>query len=132
MSINSHLSTCVGTQSPKYLEMAQGHISLSKTIRSSSHIDLWPLDSFGAPPPPTAPGDSCASSSLHRLPCFCSLYLSHLLLPPLVVVPRRPSIGCRMQGYTFTSENLVHNYLNTTKTLQYSCYILEFWSSALR
>jgi hypothetical protein len=32
MSINSHLSTCVGTQSPKYLEMAQGHISLS---------DMW-------------------------------------------------------------------------------------------
>jgi hypothetical protein len=29
MSINSHLSTCVGTQSPKYLEMTQGHISLS-------------------------------------------------------------------------------------------------------
>ncbi|NP_001142688.1 uncharacterized protein LOC100274989 [Zea mays] len=29
MGINSHLSTCVGTQSPKYLEMAQRHISLS-------------------------------------------------------------------------------------------------------
>jgi hypothetical protein len=29
MGINSHLSTCVGTQSPKHLEMAQGHISLS-------------------------------------------------------------------------------------------------------
>jgi hypothetical protein len=29
MSINSHLSTCVGTQSPKYLEMTQGHIYLS-------------------------------------------------------------------------------------------------------
>jgi hypothetical protein len=29
MDIDSHLSTCVGTQSPKYLEMAQGHISLS-------------------------------------------------------------------------------------------------------
>jgi hypothetical protein len=28
--MNSHLSTCVGTQSPKYLEMAQGHISLSQ------------------------------------------------------------------------------------------------------
>jgi hypothetical protein len=28
--MNSHLSTCVGTQSPKYLEMAQGHISLSR------------------------------------------------------------------------------------------------------
>jgi hypothetical protein len=27
--INSQLSTCVGTQSPKYIEMAQGHISLS-------------------------------------------------------------------------------------------------------
>jgi hypothetical protein len=25
------MTTCVGTQSPKYLEMAQGHISLSKT-----------------------------------------------------------------------------------------------------
>jgi hypothetical protein len=32
MSINSHLSTCVGTQSPKYLEMAQGHISLSASL----------------------------------------------------------------------------------------------------
>jgi hypothetical protein len=31
MYINSQLSTCVGTQSPKYIEMAQGHISLSLT-----------------------------------------------------------------------------------------------------
>jgi hypothetical protein len=29
MGIDSHLSTCVDTQSPKHLEMAQGHISLS-------------------------------------------------------------------------------------------------------
>jgi hypothetical protein len=29
MYINSHLGPCVCTQSPKYLEMAQGHISLS-------------------------------------------------------------------------------------------------------
>jgi len=29
MGTDSQLSTCVGTQSPKYLEMAQGHISLS-------------------------------------------------------------------------------------------------------
>jgi hypothetical protein len=29
MGIDSHLNTCVGTQSPKYLEMAQRHISLS-------------------------------------------------------------------------------------------------------
>jgi hypothetical protein len=28
---NSHLGPCVCTQSPKYLEMAQGHISLSRT-----------------------------------------------------------------------------------------------------
>jgi hypothetical protein len=35
MSINSHLSTCVGTQSPKYLEMAQG---------------TFPFQVFGAPP----------------------------------------------------------------------------------
>jgi hypothetical protein len=31
MGIDLHLSTCVDTQSPKYLEMAQGHISLSVT-----------------------------------------------------------------------------------------------------
>jgi hypothetical protein len=31
MGIDSHLSTCVCTQSPKYLEKAQGHISLSVT-----------------------------------------------------------------------------------------------------
>jgi hypothetical protein len=35
MGIDSHLSTCVGTQSPKYLEMAQRHISLSGTPSSS-------------------------------------------------------------------------------------------------
>jgi hypothetical protein len=35
MSINSHLSTCVGTQSPKYLEMTQGHISLSVSATTS-------------------------------------------------------------------------------------------------
>jgi hypothetical protein len=29
MGIDLHLSTCVVTQSPKYLEMTQGHISLS-------------------------------------------------------------------------------------------------------
>jgi hypothetical protein len=29
LSITLHKSTCVDTQSPKYLEMAQGHISLS-------------------------------------------------------------------------------------------------------
>jgi hypothetical protein len=34
MGIDLHLSTCVGTQSPKYLEMAQRHISLSDTDTS--------------------------------------------------------------------------------------------------
>jgi hypothetical protein len=42
MVINSHLSTCVGTQSPKYLEMAQGHISLSRipTADLLSRLDM--------------------------------------------------------------------------------------------
>jgi hypothetical protein len=43
MGIDSHLSPCVDTQSPKYLEMAQGHISLSMAlhnfIRDSSLAD---------------------------------------------------------------------------------------------
>jgi hypothetical protein len=38
MGIDLHLSTCVGTQSPKYLEMAQGHISLSAVRVSPSYI----------------------------------------------------------------------------------------------
>jgi transposase InsO family protein len=38
MGIDSHLSTCVGTQSPKYLEMAQGHISLS-TVDNGKQFD---------------------------------------------------------------------------------------------
>jgi hypothetical protein len=38
MGIDSHLSTCVDTQSPKYLEMAQRHISLSITPRG--HVKL--------------------------------------------------------------------------------------------
>jgi hypothetical protein len=36
MGIDSHLSTCAGTQSPKYLEMAQGHISLSRFIHTQA------------------------------------------------------------------------------------------------
>jgi hypothetical protein len=42
MGIDSHLSTCVGTQSPKYLEMAQGHISLSHA--------RWPMAEEAKPP----------------------------------------------------------------------------------
>jgi hypothetical protein len=34
MGIDSHWSTCVDVQSPKYLEMAQGHISLSNTQKT--------------------------------------------------------------------------------------------------
>jgi hypothetical protein len=45
MSINSHLSTCVGTQSPKYLEMAQGHISLSDDEPDSG----WDFSGLGNP-----------------------------------------------------------------------------------
>jgi hypothetical protein len=36
MGIDLHLSTCVDTQSPKYLEMAQGHISLSSPKATDS------------------------------------------------------------------------------------------------
>jgi hypothetical protein len=43
MSINSHLSTCVGTQSPKYLEMAQGHISLSISLYE---LHIYVFDEF--------------------------------------------------------------------------------------
>jgi hypothetical protein len=35
MSINSHLSTCVGTQSPKYLEMAQGTFPFQIRVRAT-------------------------------------------------------------------------------------------------
>jgi hypothetical protein len=50
MGIDSHLSTCVGTQSPKYLEMAQGHISLSTghctvhCLVSATSADHWGLE----------------------------------------------------------------------------------------
>jgi hypothetical protein len=35
MGIDLHLSTCVDTQSPKYLEMAQVHISLSLLLHEA-------------------------------------------------------------------------------------------------
>jgi ribonuclease HI len=44
MSINSHLSTCVGTQLPKYLEMAQGHISLSAVLKTDSQVISGHID----------------------------------------------------------------------------------------
>jgi hypothetical protein len=43
MGIDSHSSTCVGTQSPKYLEMAQGHISLSHYRRMQTKLLYSPL-----------------------------------------------------------------------------------------
>jgi hypothetical protein len=39
MGIDSQLSTCVCTQSPKYLEMAQGHISLSEADSENEDDD---------------------------------------------------------------------------------------------
>jgi hypothetical protein len=41
MGIDLHLSTCVDTQSPKYLEMAQEHISLSKCYFENFEIFRW-------------------------------------------------------------------------------------------
>src|SRR5689334_11983189 len=47
MGIDSHLSTCVGTQSPKYLEMAQGHISLSApSPPTDQRFEGWPSEGF--------------------------------------------------------------------------------------
>jgi hypothetical protein len=62
MGIDSHLSTCVGTQSPKYLEMAQGHISLSKMRHhlTSLHASIWDIVEFGAQVPSV--GDECYDS----------------------------------------------------------------------
>jgi hypothetical protein len=49
--INSHLSTRVGTQSPKYLEMAQGHISLSAPLahRTDRCTPDSPVNLFAVP-----------------------------------------------------------------------------------
>jgi hypothetical protein len=67
MGIFSHLSTCVCTQSPKYLEMAQGHISLSE----------WSWTSSGAEEIPELEGEIVVFEAFFtvglRLPahCFC-------------------------------------------------------------
>jgi hypothetical protein len=51
MGIDSHLSTCVGTQSPKYLEKAHGHISLSGGCREHNVVDVeQEVDSVVAAP----------------------------------------------------------------------------------
>jgi hypothetical protein len=44
MGIDSHLNTCVGTQSPKYLEMAQRHISLSSIHSMEAGEDVAQQD----------------------------------------------------------------------------------------
>jgi hypothetical protein len=51
MGIESYLSTCVGTQSPKYLEMAKGHISLSVCHFSSmvKHSQMYTSSELGHP-----------------------------------------------------------------------------------
>jgi hypothetical protein len=46
MGIFSHLGTCVCTKSPKYLEMAQRHISLSPTPRASVWDTLVSFSNF--------------------------------------------------------------------------------------
>jgi hypothetical protein len=69
MSINSHLSTCVGTQSPKYLEMAQGHISLSDlpTNRHTWRIFRKPQQQqpeMDPPQPPAARVDPAVAAQM--------------------------------------------------------------------
>src|SRR5688572_27980041 len=77
MGIDSHLSTCVGTQSPKYLEMAQGHISLSMTNHSGYVTSLITpalrslLMSFLAP--------SDLSSDIFQSFCFLGLMVGSTL-----------------------------------------------------
>jgi hypothetical protein len=45
----SHLSTCVDTQSPKYLEMAQGHISLSVMDVDLANNPNWQVSRHPSP-----------------------------------------------------------------------------------
>jgi hypothetical protein len=50
MGIDLHLNTCVDTQSPKYLEMAQGHISLS-LLDLVIWNGVWPVLMHGSKNP---------------------------------------------------------------------------------
>jgi hypothetical protein len=56
MGIDSHLSTCVGTQSPKYLEMAQRHISLSQPHGSRHPSTIIRLQGFSSRSPVATSG----------------------------------------------------------------------------
>jgi hypothetical protein len=62
MGIDSHLSTCVGTQSPKYLEMAQGHISLSSTRTGRGPR---PAPAGRSHPAPSAAGVGASGTTPH-------------------------------------------------------------------
>jgi hypothetical protein len=62
MGVDSHLNTCVDTQSPKYLEMAQGHISLSVALRNMSIGDVCPKESEEPPQAQDQPSSSNQTS----------------------------------------------------------------------
>jgi hypothetical protein len=71
MGIDLHLSTCVDTQSPKYLEMAQGHISLSGGAKSVAlgSSKPPPAAKLAAPgPSKSSAGAKAAASGAGKLP----------------------------------------------------------------
>jgi hypothetical protein len=59
MGIFSHLSTCVCTQSPKYLEMAQGHISLSQGRSTRTDPRRWRDGHGSQATEPSRPRSGC-------------------------------------------------------------------------
>jgi hypothetical protein len=104
MSINSHLRTCVGTQSLKYLEMAQGHISLSvlpphrPTFRCPS---AWPPSSLLSTHLPLRHASQHApawcSTRLSTRPSYALAWhlarlLTSLLRPPIIDI-KPPLLG---------------------------------------
>jgi hypothetical protein len=127
MYINSHLGPCVCTQSPKYLEMAQGHISLSasdmarlprqrtsvsqRLATTTSHpTTLVPRSS------PSARSSRSIGTSLHDLhlrhrpPYLCSTLAHH---KPTDMVAQH--ILSRPSQSTTLSETLsVDNHLSST------------------
>jgi hypothetical protein len=93
MGIDSHLSTCVGTQSPKYLEMAQGYISLSPPPSDLDRTTRTPRTPVavrfpsGAGPARSVPSPPRSLTPLARL--------SALARPRARALGRRSNLGRR-------------------------------------
>jgi hypothetical protein len=120
MGIDLHLSTCVGTQSPKYLEMAQRHISLSKGDKKKKKMKkvvYYETDSSSL----STSGAESTSSKRQERKKYSKMPLRYPCIPkraPLLSVPLGKPPYFDGENYCMWSDKMRHHLTSLHESIR--------------